>query len=470
MRLISYLGATAVIFAAGPAFAAQFISLTDLVPGTVVSAIQDVSNDGSTVIGTYSFDGSTGRAFHWRLGVGLVELMRPNQQPISGSAIKTSHDGTKVLGFDVDYGAFVWTEGVGTQYLNIFPSEKYEVLDMSADASIITGNVERNSPQGGYHEAFRWSAASGVTILGAIPGSNGEHPYVAAISEDGSTIVGSHDFRNPDGTYDTHYAFRWTEATGTTSLGTPLGTVGTYAYETTTDGKVVLGAARIDNNSWNTFRWRASTGFELLGPNPFAPDGGTAYAPQDFTPEGDLIVGSAPKNDSSSLREPFIWDQLHHFRRLRTILESSTGMPLTGWDDLGVANAISTNGAVIGGYGVPNGGSQDQGWIMLFNRSEIAPQPVGDFNFDGTVDARDYLVWRDHVGYVVPACTGGDSNCNGFVEWVDYEPWRANYGRTYGSGIGATASIPEPSCSMLILIATAFIILRGDPAIQRESY
>lgn len=470
MRLISYFGATAIIFAASPVFAAQFVPLTDLVPGAVVSSLSDVSNDGSTVIGSYSLDGVTGRAFRWRLGIGIEDLLRPNSEPINGGTVAVSADGTKILGVDSAYGPFLWTENVGTHYLNLFPAGTvYDVFDLSADGSVVVGNVERKRPNalGDYYEAFRWTSASGITILNSIPASLDGHPHAMAISDDGTTVVGTHDFLNPDHTGAAEYAFRWTTGSGTVSLGTPDGTVRSDAFDATADGTMVVGIGYIDGNHANAYRWRASTGFELLGRHPYARDNGTAYGPQDATPDGYFIVGSAYPNDSTR-REPFIWDEFFKFRNLRSILNSATGTPLQGWDDLGVAYAISANGSVVAGGGMPNGAAQDQAWVMLFNRSEIDPRPFGDFNFDGTVDTRDYLVWRDHVGNVVPACTGGDSNCNGFVEWVDYGPWPANYGRTYGSGIGSAASIPEPGCHMLILIAATSVFRRSSRALSHR--
>lgn len=296
MRLISYSVAAAILFVACPAFAAQFIPLTDLVPGAVVSSLSDVSNDGSTVVGTYSLDGVTGHVFRWRIGVGIEDLLRPNSEPISGGTYAVSADGNKVLGVDSSFGPFLWTAGQGTQYLNLFPAgTRYEVFDMSADGSVIIGNVERKRPTalGDYYEAFRWTSAGSITVLNSIPASMDGHPLASAISDDGTTVVGTHDFRNPDHSVAAEYAFRWTAGSGTASLGAPDGTVGSNAFDVTADGAMVMGWGRIDNDSFNGYRWRAATGFELLGKHPNARDNGTAYGPTDASPDGYFIVGSA---------------------------------------------------------------------------------------------------------------------------------------------------------------------------------
>jgi len=69
----------------------------------------------------------------------------------------------------------------------------------------------------------------------------------------------------------------------------------------------------------------------------------------------------------------------------------------------------------------------------------LAPLVVGDFNGNGTVDAADYVVWRDGLGTktIQP----------------DYDVWKANFGRMATSaGIGSSAAVPESSAAMLFLL------------------
>jgi hypothetical protein len=67
---------------------------------------------------------------------------------------------------------------------------------------------------------------------------------------------------------------------------------------------------------------------------------------------------------------------------------------------------------------------------------------AGDYNQNGVVDAADYVVWRKNDGR--PA---------------GYDLWRANFGRTSGSGSGASANaaVPEPLTVTMILFAAALI-------------
>jgi hypothetical protein len=80
----------------------------------------------------------------------------------------------------------------------------------------------------------------------------------------------------------------------------------------------------------------------------------------------------------------------------------------------------------------------------------------GDFNLDGTVDAADYVVWRNGLGTI--------------YNQTDYTTWRAHFGQTAGSrsagyghrgsGPGASteslsAAVPEPASVALLLFAAA---------------
>jgi hypothetical protein len=72
---------------------------------------------------------------------------------------------------------------------------------------------------------------------------------------------------------------------------------------------------------------------------------------------------------------------------------------------------------------------------------------AGDYNNDGTVDARDYVLWRK----------GGpienETASPGVVDSQDYTAWRLNFAGTTTSGLGAGSSIPEPGSLLLSLAA-----------------
>ncbi len=72
--------------------------------------------------------------------------------------------------------------------------------------------------------------------------------------------------------------------------------------------------------------------------------------------------------------------------------------------------------------------------------------PTGDFNFDGTVNTADYVIWRK---------TDGSA--------AGYNTWRSNYGKTGVSGAGLDADstvVPEPRCALLLTSAATIASCR----------
>jgi len=87
--------------------------------------------------------------------------------------------------------------------------------------------------------------------------------------------------------------------------------------------------------------------------------------------------------------------------------------------------------------------------LMLQNFAATAVLPfAGDYNRDGAVDARDYVVWRKNLGKYVLQYSGADGNGNGIIDQADFDVWRSHFGALAGSGAGS--SIPEPSATSLL--------------------
>jgi autotransporter-associated beta strand protein len=81
---------------------------------------------------------------------------------------------------------------------------------------------------------------------------------------------------------------------------------------------------------------------------------------------------------------------------------------------------------------------------------------VGDYNGNGTVDAADYVVWRKAQAAGALTLTNRDLNNTGVVGPADYNSWRANFGKPgagAGSSIGAGSSVPEPTTTVLAMLA-----------------
>ncbi len=76
---------------------------------------------------------------------------------------------------------------------------------------------------------------------------------------------------------------------------------------------------------------------------------------------------------------------------------------------------------------------------------------LGDYNADGTVDAADYVVWRNGLGTTYTQS--------------DYNVWRSHFGQTAGSGSSLPAAqslspaVPEPAACMLVAIGLGGVII-----------
>ena len=80
---------------------------------------------------------------------------------------------------------------------------------------------------------------------------------------------------------------------------------------------------------------------------------------------------------------------------------------------------------------------------QLYTTGVLSVGLAGDFNFNGVVDAADYVVWRKGLG------TTYTQN--------DYNVWRTHFGQSAGSGVGTStnAAVPEPATLVLLTMAAA---------------
>jgi hypothetical protein len=76
----------------------------------------------------------------------------------------------------------------------------------------------------------------------------------------------------------------------------------------------------------------------------------------------------------------------------------------------------------------------------------------GDYNDNGAVDAADYVLWR----------RGGpllnEVDTPGIVNDADYTEWRSRFSNAMGSAVGGGANVPEPVCSVLLIIVAVFAV------------
>jgi hypothetical protein len=76
------------------------------------------------------------------------------------------------------------------------------------------------------------------------------------------------------------------------------------------------------------------------------------------------------------------------------------------------------------------------------------PAVTGDYNFDNTVDAADYVVWRKTFGST--SDLSADGNGDRLINARDHSVWRANFGASLPSpGASGNASAATPSVSSI---------------------
>ncbi len=136
-----------------------------------------------------------------------------------------------------------------------------------------------------------------------------------------------------------------------------------------------------------------------------------------------------------------------------TQIERTIIAPRTNNDDS--ANRAYSQGYYYTGYG-----------DLYLNILRGATATLGDYNFDGKVDAADYLVWRKtrrQAGLGLAA----DGNANNLIDAGDYTVWRTQFGATSANAAAAAAAVPEPGTELMILLLLGGWNLRG--AIERRN-
>ena len=186
------------------------VGLGDLPGGSFSSRAADISSDGSVVVGRSSSAGGM-EAFRWTQGGGMVGLgTLPGGAVFSSLATATTPDGSTVVGQSSSASgleAFLWTEAEGMIGLGDLPGGEFEstAMAVSADGSTVFGLACTDTFDFTcIFEPFIWDAQNAMRKLSdALENELGLDLdgwtlyYVAGVSPDGQTIVGSG--MNPSG-------------------------------------------------------------------------------------------------------------------------------------------------------------------------------------------------------------------------------------------------------------------------------
>jgi hypothetical protein len=383
----------AIASAALPARAEQasFLRL-EWPPGGAVWA--DLSGDGTTLVGDMAAPNGTTVGFRWRAATGYEVIAYPGA--IGTVCRAVSYDGEVVCGStDTQIGreAFRWTPAGGIEILGDLPTGPVRAFAtrMSADGNAISGvgttSLSHNI------EGFYWTRELGMIPIGDFPG-NVRYSAPLGISADGSTLTGA-----GRSTYGDE-AFLWTPGGGLRSFDPPGHIVG-LGIAISADGSTVLGLA------YYGFLWDA-----VRGPRDFPPVNGHLFIPENMTADARYVVGHHDPI-SGDADVAYIWDQRNGYRKFSTLM-TSRGVDLSGWSITNLRH-ISDNGRVILGIGWD---ALDHTYYFLANLGD--PPCPADVDGDFDVDLPDLATLLINFGRADlpddPDCAAGPTRCAGDLD------------------------------------------------------
>lgn len=330
------------------------------------SRVLAMSGDGSVVVGHsiygFTLDGgnpNSTQAFRWTQldGMNSLGLLPGRDWSVGSIATGVSFDGLSVVGTQhipnsPDFSQpFLWSanDGWGSGLGTIAGHSSSYPFALSGNGRVTVGQSFL-APGTGQREAFRWTAETGMTGLGFLPGNTQTVSVAHATSNNGDVIVGvsSSDLGNQ--------AFRWTEESGMVGLGDlPGGFFSSSAFGTSIDGTYVVGNSRSELG-FEAFLWSATDGMQGLGDLPGETFQSRANA---VSQNGEVVVGWG-RSDLG--QEAFIWRKDQGMFSIRDLLINA-GVAMSDWT-LTEAVAVSADGRWIAGNGFNSVTGYEQGWIV----------------------------------------------------------------------------------------------------------
>lgn len=322
--------------------------------------IQDMSADGSVVVGKGAGVNGGPGAFRWTAAGGL--------ENIGGNmdGVHISRDGKTIAGSAVDSqgirNAAIWQGGKNWRLLGGVPGGAGSgdadgvagVLSItwgvSGNGSVIVGSAYL---PGGKFVAFRWDAVKGMVNLGSLLNTNSQ---ATAISADGNTII-CREFGktiNPGAVF-------WE---GVERLIHPFGWTG-EALATNDTGSVIVGRYPAGGNAGTTYLYHAWNG-ELEDLGAVWP-GQPGINVEEYTslPRGVSDDASVVGGRTGGAFEVFasIWTRETGMVYVRDYLTSKGVTNHKDWGKFVETTYVSPDGRFIAGSGFNPQGSQES-WIV----------------------------------------------------------------------------------------------------------
>jgi len=345
-------GAALTSIAANTAIA-QALYNVGVAPGRGQSRVTALTGNGQLAVG-YSYAQQYPLSFRWSAGTGRADWVVPAEELAVSSDARFSA-GT---GFKRELATNTLT--------TLTPASTYNVSTARGIADGGTFIVGESSRDGTSEQvaavAVRWNAAGVPTPLGYLR-SNGTYSSAAAITPDGTTIVGASRSNGLGGVTE---PFRWTAATGMVALQIPANTSlpsGT-AYAVSTNGRYVAGwanGAAPGVNSSVPVRWNEAGQYQYLSLLP-AYDTGIA---RGISGDGRIVVGQQEDGAGGLNRlSAFIWREGQGTMLLATYLrQQGVSIPSTVY--LSDCTCISADGTVFGGTAFDSRGGPLYGFVAV---------------------------------------------------------------------------------------------------------
>ncbi len=248
-------------------------------PGYAELLVTKMCSDGNAVLATGKNGNRFGTSFIWRRDTGWQSIGTLDGYGYSVPSAAAS-DLSTVVGIcgknDVTpYSVgYIWTKDGGMK--EFLPSDTEHALprEISADGLEVTGALVHGTDTL-HPRPFHWTAARGLEILGAAPGT------VDGMSADGSIAVG-HFESDSDSKNPIPHAFMWTAEAGFKNLSTVKLPVG-QARAISADGKLIYGLFLEGEYIGRTYK---------LSPDGWAPLDPPCYnLPDAVSNDGSELVG-----------------------------------------------------------------------------------------------------------------------------------------------------------------------------------
>jgi uncharacterized membrane protein len=219
-----------------------------------------------------------------------------------------------------------------------------EARAASADGTVVAGNL--SDLVGGYGTAFRWTAATGMQMLGSpFQGSTAN-----AVSRDGTKIIGTMTVSSGND------AYVWTELSGYQSLPS-LGAGGSVARGMNFDGSIIVGGS-----GGVPALWRNGVAQGLSSPAGFSASGLAVDA------AGSVVVGTMT---GSGTQRGYVWTPTAGPQHFEDFLQGHGIMFPMGWRSETIT-AVSDDGLTFSGTAFNVNPFRRQGFVVTIP----APAPL----------------------------------------------------------------------------------------------